>query len=111
MLQREEFDNCGESKLRQYPQLQFIQAVLGNQEIVSIAFEILMQQCTKLKYGCDDFVSSLSFVEHFYAIYDKEYLQLVDTEENLNRLGFTVTNVKPPIQIYDADDSQTNWEE
>ncbi len=58
------------------------------------SFDILIRQCDKLKYGSDDFVNSESFVEHFYQQIDKDYLNLVDTNETLIRLGFKVTDVK-----------------
>ena len=54
-------------------------AAIHNEAILKSAFDILCKQCDKLKYGCEEFVSSESFVEHFFANYDKEFLQYVDT--------------------------------
>jgi hypothetical protein len=73
-----------------------LQAVLQNEDIVNSAFEILVKQCDKLKYGSDDFVSSESFVKHFYSQFDPEYVQYVDNDESLDLLGFKVLNPRIP---------------
>lgn len=107
-LQREEYEYQCESKMRTYPQLQFLTTVLMNLDIVTSAFAILVSQCDKLKYGCDDFLGSMSFVEYFYQKFDEAFIHLVDTEANLDRLCFHVSNVKPEVKDsgLDADRSQ-----
>jgi len=106
-LQREEYEYQSESKIRTYPQLQFLTTVLMNLDIVTSAFAILVSQCDKLKYGCDDFLGSMSFVEYFYQKFDEAFIHLVDTETSLDRLSFHVENVKPEVRDSGLDEDMT----
>ena len=69
-LQKEEYETKKESVLRQYPQLEFLVAVKNNPDIIKRGFDILVNQVQKLKYGCEEFVSSESFVEDFFSQFD-----------------------------------------
>eukprot|EP00347_Sterkiella_histriomuscorum_P004176 403361458 len=97
-LQREEFENGEEKTLRWYPQLSFLMRIRENPNIIKRAFDILISQTNKLKYGCDSadgsFVCPESFVEYFFNNFDMEYLDLVDTDDMIERLGFEYHDIK-----------------